>query len=111
MGTRILGPCSIRACPNRSAGHGLCIAHEQQRKARLDAERAGSSLVRQIHSAEWRQARAEQLRREPYCRHCGADATEVHHIIRRANGGTDEPSNLMSLCRRCHSSITSKEVR
>jgi hypothetical protein len=26
----------------------------------------------------------------------------VHHIIRRRFGGTDDPRNLVSLCRACH---------
>jgi 5-methylcytosine-specific restriction endonuclease McrA len=27
---------------------------------------------------------------------------DVHHVIRRSAGGTDEPSNLLRLCRRHH---------
>ena len=43
------------------------------------------------------------------CRVCGksprTDATvrlEVHHIIRRADGGTDTPDNVVTLCEDCH---------
>lgn len=31
------------------------------------------------------------------------------HIIRREDGGTDEPSNLQTLCQRCHSAKTATE--
>ena len=43
------------------------------------------------------------------CRVCGktprTDKTvrlEVHHIVRRADGGTDTPENVVTLCRDCH---------
>lgn len=43
------------------------------------------------------------------CRVCGktprTDKTvrlEVHHIVRRADGGTDTPENVVTLCRECH---------
>jgi 5-methylcytosine-specific restriction endonuclease McrA len=30
---------------------------------------------------------------------------EVHHVIWRYNGGTDDPSNLMTVCPNCHDLI------
>ena len=33
------------------------------------------------------------------CRRYGTDA---HHVQRRSQGGTDDPSNLLWLCRDCH---------
>ncbi|WP_345945876.1 HNH endonuclease [Psychrobacter sp. Ps4] len=36
-------------------------------------------------------------------------ATDVDHIINKAKGGSDEPSNLQSLCRKCHLSKTANE--
>ena len=43
------------------------------------------------------------------CRVCGKtprkDSSvrlEVHHIVRRADGGTDTPENVVTLCRECH---------
>jgi 5-methylcytosine-specific restriction protein A len=53
--------------------------------------------------------RSAQLAREPRCRGCGAVATEVDHIARLADGGSDHPRNLQSLCRRCHADKTSGE--
>ena len=35
---------------------------------------------------------------------------EVHHIVPLADGGTNEFSNLMSLCKSCHSAITLGET-
>lgn len=41
------------------------------------------------------------------CEHCDklglvVRAVDVHHIVSRAQGGTDEASNLQALCRACH---------
>jgi hypothetical protein len=37
------------------------------------------------------------------CRACGrGNPLEVHHIVYRSRGGTDEDSNLITLCRGCH---------
>lgn len=41
------------------------------------------------------------------CRLCGAKKCQiqVHHILPRANGGSDKPSNLISLCGNCHGKV------
>ena len=37
------------------------------------------------------------------CWHCGDTGhLEVHHIIRRRDGGSDRPANLITLCVKCH---------
>ena len=36
------------------------------------------------------------------CSYCGAKATEIDHIIARANGGTDSTFNLTPACRSCN---------
>lgn len=37
------------------------------------------------------------------CWSCGFhNHLEVHHIIRRHDGGSDRPANLITLCKRCH---------
>lgn len=39
------------------------------------------------------------------CRCCGRPGTEVHHVVFRSMGGSDDPSNLVLLCARDHSAI------
>lgn len=47
--------------------------------------------------------RAQVVERDRFkCRGCGKAPDEIHHIIFRSQGGTDDPSNLVSLCRGCH---------
>lgn len=36
------------------------------------------------------------------CEVCGCTCNDVHHIVKRAQGGTDHADNLIGLCRRCH---------
>lgn len=48
------------------------------------------------------------LNRDNYtCQCCGKKKVrlEVHHIIYRSNGGTDDESNLITLCEDCHSGV------
>ncbi|OAU97558.1 MULTISPECIES: HNH endonuclease [Moraxella] len=62
----------------------------------------------------WRRLRAEILARDQYtCRHCGriGGQLEVDHIINTAQGGTDDKSNLQTLCRDCHQTKTQAEAR
>jgi len=37
-----------------------------------------------------------------YCEVCGNVAIDIHHIVYRSQGGSDEASNLVALCRVCH---------
>lgn len=47
------------------------------------------------------------------CEMCGGKADDIHHIVYKSQGGKDEISNLIGLCRRhheqAHSGILSKE--
>ena len=60
---------------------------------------------------QWRQIRAMFLAANPLCEMCRREgryttATEVHHVKPLADGGTHDFSNLMALCKPCHSRIT-----
>ena len=51
-------------------------------------------------------AKAYTLLRDNYtCQYCGIKGVqfEVHHMKQRKEGGTDIPSNLITLCKKCHS--------
>lgn len=62
------------------------------------------------YGAEWDRIRAQILKRDGYvcqCSGCKAanrvlPATHVDHIRKKADGGTDDPSNLQSLNVDCH---------
>jgi 5-methylcytosine-specific restriction protein A len=59
----------------------------------------------------WKKIRARFLSKHPLCEQCKkagrlTPAEEVHHILPLADGGTNDESNLMALCKSCHSKIT-----
>jgi 5-methylcytosine-specific restriction endonuclease McrA len=51
-----------------------------------------------------RATRRHVVRRDQYrCTICGATQDlEVHHIVPRAEGGTNDPDNLVTVCMPCH---------
>lgn len=75
----------------------------------LDARRG--TAAQRGYGANWRKLRRMQLAEFPLCAECERQgkvvlATDVHHIIPRAEGGPDAFENFMSLCHTCHSRIT-----
>lgn len=58
---------------------------------------------------EWQKIRTKVLKRDGYkCTKCGCSRSfdnplDIHHIRRLSRGGSDSLSNLITLCRRCHS--------
>lgn len=64
----------------------------------------------------WVKLRDQIMRRDKYlCQPCmskgqGTPATEVHHIKPKAQGGTDNPENLIAICRKCHDEETRKQM-
>jgi 5-methylcytosine-specific restriction enzyme A len=59
-------------------------------------------------SPAWRARRAEQLRREPHCRGCGAPASHADHVVPLSQGGSLD-GELQSLCGPCHRQKTAEE--
>lgn len=65
----------------------------------------------------WRTGlRRRQLSREPICQYvtpegerCAHRATDVDHVLAKADGGPDHPDNLQSLCRPHHAMKTYRE--
>ena len=63
----------------------------------------------------WRRLRARVLSDCPLCVHCQREgrvtaATEVDHRVPLSQGGTDDPSNLVSICAACHAAKTAREA-
>jgi len=83
---------------HRPAGSG------EPRKRRQTDERP--TAHERGYGAVWRKLRLLVLREEPLCRHCGAAATDVDHVVPLAAGGTNDRGNLCPLCHGCHSRKT-----
>jgi hypothetical protein len=56
------------------------------------------------YNLEFSRTRTWVLRRDGYrCRQCGdGGPLDVHHLVPRAAGGSNDPSNLIALCPTCH---------
>ena len=39
------------------------------------------------------------------CVNCGAEASQLHHIVPLVLGGTNKDSNIIALCSECHSKV------
>ena len=92
--TRPLTPCGQAGC------HTLvrsCRCARHVRKAFATSRHRGSPRA-------WRRLRLTILERDGWrCHRCGADgADEVDHVVSQARGGSDEPSNLRAIHRRCN---------
>ena len=75
----------------------------------------GGNTTQRGYGHQWRKIRKRALDRDSHlCQSCIKDnrytpATDVDHIVNKAHGGTDELSNLQSLCRQCHKAKTSRK--
>lgn len=60
-----------------------------------------------VRDAAWKRIRADIIARDKFkCLECGISVrsaeADVHHLLPRSIGGSDEPSNLITLCDGCH---------
>jgi len=74
----------------------------------------GAHIPERLQRAAWKIIRSMVVARDgEICQDCGKDLssvpswlTEVHHIVPKARGGSDHPSNLKTLCTMCHRRYT-----
>ncbi len=105
MPTRPRHPCAHPGCPRLVATGARCPEHTAAQPKRPSASAQG-------YGAPWRKIRAAQLQAFPFCSHvehgrrCPKMATDVHHIVRKVDGGSDSFDNLASLCHEHHSGAT-----
>lgn len=113
MPARIPKACRKQGCRNTTTrSNGYCEEHQglgwqRHQKGRTSSQRG--------YGTQWRKIRAVVLERDSnLCCEClkqgrYVTATTVDHIIPKAHGGTDNLSNLQSLCDKCHKAKTAKE--
>ena len=112
MPNKPLRPCSHPGCPELTANR-YCEAHKKLTDKQYNHyQRNPASRKRYDHA--WRRIRAAYIASHPLCEECKragrlTPANEVHHVVPLTDGGTHDTTNLMSVCKSCHSSITARE--
>lgn len=114
MPPRRAKPCRHAGCAAVSSDKsGFCDAHRQA--TNWGNHQAGLSRHQRGYGVAWEKLRRVILQRDQYlCQTCLRDgiytaAYAVDHIKAKAHGGTDDPVNLESMCRRCHDRKTARE--
>ena len=105
-------PCSYPGCPHLTNGR-FCEEHQRQENKRYE-KYDRSPEMKKRYGIAWKRVRDRHIAQHPLCEVCKRNgnltpAEEVHHIVPLSQGGTHDDSNLMSLCKSCHSEITAKE--
>ena len=95
-------------------GTSRCGKHPQ---ARGFADKQRGTRQQRGYGTEWTKLREVILKRDAgLCQPCKSTdrvtlAREVDHIKPKAEGGTDDESNLQSICRACHLTKTQAESK
>lgn len=101
-------PCRYPGCSRLTDGV-YCDDHEKIMNHHYEHFQRGYSAGKR-YGRPWRRIRDRYVRIHPFCEMCLKEGRfvkveEVHHIVPLSRGGTNDESNLMSLCRSCHEKI------
>ena len=101
-------PCSYHGCPNRCDGQ-YCEEHSKLMNRRYN-KFVRSADSNKKYGRAWREIRKRDASAHPLCEMCLKEGRltpveEVHHIVPVSHGGSNDFSNLMSLCQSCHTKM------
>ena len=101
-------PCRYPGCP-RLTEKTYCEEHATLARRHYDKYER-SPDVHKKYGRDWKRIRDKYAREHPLCERCLQEGRvtlmdEVHHILPVSRGGTNDPSNLMALCRSCHNKM------
>ncbi len=104
MSTKPRPYCGVPGC-QEVAIHGsrYCEQHRAERRALQfeDRDAVRDSSAKRGYDRAWVGIRARFLGDNPQCS-CGQPASVAHHVTPLDRGGSNDPSNLLSLCAACH---------
>lgn len=103
-------PCSYPGCPELIEDGSYCKKHQRDVNRYYEKYRR-DPLTKKRYGSKWRKIRNRYINNNPLCEECLKDgrftkAEEVHHILPLRRGGNHDESNLMALCKSCHSKIS-----
>ena len=105
-------PCAYPGCGLLADSGEYCTEHKKVETKRYNKyQRDPASNKR--YGRSWKRIRDRYIKAHPLCEECDRNgrikaAEEVHHILPLSKGGGNETSNLMALCKSCHSKITAE---
>lgn len=105
-------PCAYPGCGRLADSEQYCAEHKKVVAKRYNQyQRDPASNKR--YGRSWKRIRDRYIKAHPLCEECEKNgrikaAEEVHHILPLSKGGGNETSNLMALCKSCHSKITAE---
>ena len=100
--------CAYPGCPNLTDGY-YCEEHKKLVDDQYEKYDRPADHHRK-YGNNCKRIRDRYVREHPYCESCFKEGRivpveEVHHILPLSRGGTNDRSNLMSLCQSCHTKI------
>ena len=104
-------PCSYPGCPKLTDGR---YCEEHQSVVNSNYEKYGRDpATKKRYGRAWKRIRDKYVQEHPFCELCFkrgvlVETEEVHHIKPLSEGGTHDRSNLIALCKSCHSTIHAK---
>ncbi len=116
MPSRLPKACRQPYCSSTTTDKsGYCDKHRKVQSGWGRWQRDRGNRHQRGYGTAWDKLRAEILKRDNHLcqehlrRGIPKQGRHVDHIISKANGGTDDPSNLQTLCKPCHEAKTSTE--
>ena len=116
MPARLKRACRYSGCSGTTTHRsGYCEKHQPTESSWAPWQRKKGSSSQRGYGSEWRKLRAMILERDNHlCQeHLKQGVIKaghhVDHIVSKAQEGTDEPSNLQTLCHSCHAHKTATE--
>jgi 5-methylcytosine-specific restriction enzyme A len=111
MPTRFPKQCGRRGCSSLADGNTAYCQKHQRQAWQSSGRDTNASAAERGYGSDWRAIRGRVLARDKFtCQICGAhNANNVDHIRPKHLDGTDEESNLRTLCKDCHQVKSSSE--
>ena len=104
-------PCAYPGCPALVTGR---YCEEHARKVNSDYEKfSRDKQTKRRYGRAWKRIRDKYASEHPFCELCferglAVPVEEIHHKKPLSEGGTHDRSNLIALCKSCHSQIHAK---
>ena len=109
-------PCRFVGCPKLTDNKsGYCIDHDKPMQKHYNKFTRGYDS-KERYGGKWQKIRNRHIRKYPLCELCKRQgkfvaANLVHHVLPIADGGTNDESNLLSLCASCHEKIHKRSCK